>query len=307
MATFTLMDGDDKIWTEVPFSLTVQIVEPLGVDITSLSTVLTPVLFEPTTLASSGVVVTEYRGNIYSTDATDTEVYLRFDNLNPEHGRLFKLAVSGLDKLANPIADTFKGICWPRDLTYLDAVNRGLSEILAKYVGKPRLNAWLTSLLRQIESVDDLAFEYYARRWPYTAEGVQLDAIGKIVNYDRPGVSDDLYRMFLVAVVLANKSNGTFPELHEILDICGVLERWFWHSYPASLELVVTGFAWPEHLREILRRWQPGGVDFRFAGSETPASNCFILSTPNQLTPDTQRGLSNPAQTTGGLTVRSYQ
>lgn len=47
--------------------------------------------------------------------------------------------------------------------------------------------------------------------------GTQLDGIGQIIGLAREGISDTFYRARLLARILVNKSNGTPPEIIEIV------------------------------------------------------------------------------------------
>src|SRR5687768_16247400 len=50
-------------------------------------------------------------------------------------------------------------------------------------------------------------------RFVDTAEGDQLDIIGRIVGLDREGLDDDDYRRYIRARIAANNSNGTIEDL----------------------------------------------------------------------------------------------
>lgn len=96
----------------------------------------------------------------------------------------------------------------------------GLALLLQQFRDKPRMESVTSSMMTQIQDLEDALFTLLLERFISDATvGIQLDGIGQIVGRPRAGLSDDDYRALLRAVVRSNKSNGTGNELIEIVEL----------------------------------------------------------------------------------------
>jgi hypothetical protein len=71
----------------------------------------------------------------------------------------------------------------------------------------------LTALVTPHQSVEDTLQQLRTNRWIDSAEGAQLDLLGKIVGQLRNGLDDDDYRRYLRARISANISDGLVEDL----------------------------------------------------------------------------------------------
>jgi hypothetical protein len=72
----------------------------------------------------------------------------------------------------------------------------------------------LRALLAPAAALEAAMQQVLTQRAIDTAVGVQLTALGKLVGMDRQGVTDDeIYRRFVRAAVVANKSNGLIDDI----------------------------------------------------------------------------------------------
>jgi hypothetical protein len=152
---------------------------------------------------------------------------------------------------------------------------------------KPRVEALLIAFAEQIQALETVNVDLITERSIASAIGEQLDVLGRIVGEVRRGADDEPYRNRIRVRVLVNRSNGTIPELLEILR---VFEGWpapdtsssatrFRASLreTATMQLFLQIFTLPANtlaeMRILLRRIKPAGVtlDYAFSGVETGA------------------------------------
>lgn len=117
-----------------------------------------------------------------------------------------------------------------------DHVDQGLALLLTQFRNKPRLAGWIKSYLRQVQLLEDEIYDVIIKRMIDRATGEQLDVIGRIVGELREGRDDVLYKRFVFARILINKSTGTAK------DVLGVLAATsdstsliFTEYFPASM------------------------------------------------------------------------
>lgn len=89
-----------------------------------------------------------------------------------------------------------------------DQEARGAALLTEQFKYKPDLVALLKSWLGQIQAAEDAIAAVLVQRQLATAQGVNLDVLGAIVGQPRGGRSDRLYRVWIAARVLVNRSSG---------------------------------------------------------------------------------------------------
>ena len=128
----------------------------------------------------------------------------------------------------------------------------------------------LTKLLAgRYQDLEDVAFPIISNKYLANASGVTLDNIGALVGISRIlGQSDDDYRVLIYAKIAANTSNGTIPDIYNIMSILGATNIRVFDVYPASIELQYTAsniISECDCIRRILE-----GVDNSDGGSTAP-------------------------------------
>lgn len=117
-----------------------------------------------------------------------------------------------------------------------DHVERGLENLIDQFKGRPRMESWVASYLKEVQALSDAAWEVLISRLIDDAVDAQLDVLGKIVGEPRNERDDDTYRLFISARVRINRSLGLSLDILEVLAIIAsgtpklVLEY-----YPAAL------------------------------------------------------------------------
>src|SRR5690349_3946784 len=77
----------------------------------------------------------------------------------------------------------------------------------------------LAILATPFQSLENTLQDLLTKRSIDTAEGAQLDVIGKLVGQPRNGLDDDTYRRYCRARIATNRSNGTNENLITITDL----------------------------------------------------------------------------------------
>lgn len=77
----------------------------------------------------------------------------------------------------------------------------------------------LKSWLGGVQYLEDVLQQLYSERRIDTAEGAQLDILGKLVGQKRDGLTDDAYRRYIRARVSTNRSKGTLSEIIKVADL----------------------------------------------------------------------------------------
>jgi len=119
-------------------------------------------------------------------------------------------------------------------------VIEGLDTLIQIYKTKPKLLAWLTAFLEQIQDLENAYFELITERTIDAAVGVQLDGLGKIVGQAREGRNDDNFRLWIKAKIRATRSSGYVNDLIAIaLLVTTDNAIWIQQYYPAGIHIVI--------------------------------------------------------------------
>lgn len=146
-----------------------------------------------------------------------------------------------------------------------DHAERAVADLLFQFKNKPRIQALVEALAFVIQWVEDLAFDLLIETYLDVAEGYQLDQWGKIVGERRRGLSDEDYRRFISARVLANLSAGTVDDIIEVFKIVTGGDVHYFPHYPAGFTLETTpdaslSPALKERIKELIQSITPAGV-----------------------------------------------
>lgn len=129
-----------------------------------------------------------------------------------------------------------------------DAKNR----LLEQYKKEPGIEGLIESYFgNQIQDLEDVLQLFFDRLNIDISEGVQLNGIGKIVNQDRLGLTDEIYRLFLKGRIGANVSEGDIERLIGVwktITQANIVK--LEEIFPAEVNLA-TDIALPENLIDI--------------------------------------------------------
>lgn len=88
-------------------------------------------------------------------------------------------------------------------------VQQALNRLLEQYRGLSNFAALITSLVTQIQDLENALYPLDQYRQLQFAYGAQLDGIGDIVGLKRNGLSDAEYFIFLIGAIAENNSDTT--------------------------------------------------------------------------------------------------
>ncbi len=132
----------------------------------------------------------------------------------------------------------------------------------------------LEAFLKQIQDVEDAAFQILLDTILDNAIGEQLDGIGRVVVLAREGFSDDTYRERLRAKIIINRGSGTIPQIVEIISLlsgAGVqveLQEFFPAAiHVTAVDIIATGLGFG--IAPLLQVAKLGGVKAIFIFHQT--------------------------------------
>jgi hypothetical protein len=200
---------------------------------------------------------------------------------------------------------TWTAVLWADDIEDFDHETLGQARLIWQYRGdQPRVQAWLATFLAQLQSIEDVSLEVLVGRWPLTAIGAQLDDLGKIVGQDRLGMTDDQYRLFILARILINRGNGRIEEINDILAILGAPVINSVEFFPAELRFSIAGIAEGSLIGSLIGEAKAGGVTLRWVWSDEAEEDTFqMAATIGADDTNVKSGfgdLTEATQTTGG-------
>lgn len=161
-------------------------------------------------------------------------------------------------------------------------VEDGLSKLISQYQKRKRIEGWITSVLNQVQELEDNAYLICTAFDVDTAVGEQLDFLGKIVGQARGGFDDDTYRLLIKTRILTNKSRGTGPDFINVLlqlNENNVYEE----RYPATIFALIndptlTDPSIRSVYKEILFAAKPAGVELWAIDRAVAGDNPFRFS-----------------------------
>jgi hypothetical protein len=165
------------------------------------------------------------------------------------------------------------------DVDAVDHATDGASHLIPEYQASPRMRDWIDAYLEQVDSLEDVALELLAMRSVYTAEGVQLDTIGDIVQQPRGDLGDDEYRVFLIGKIYANFADGQMPQIYHLLVTLLKHETVQIHEYwPAAIAVYADGVIYHDTINRLLYLMVGGGINYTFEFSAVSHANAFVFS-----------------------------
>ena len=91
------------------------------------------------------------------------------------------------------------------------------------------------------QGLEDVTFPLISERYIANATGQTLTNIGSMVGFERtPGMTDATLRILIYAKIAANTSNGTIPDVYNIMGIVGATNIKVFDVYPAAIEVQYT-------------------------------------------------------------------
>lgn len=98
-------------------------------------------------------------------------------------------------------------------------VEHGLSRLIEQFKGRPRLEAWISSYLEEVQELSDAAWEVLVTRLIDNAAGAQLTTLGRLVGQQRTIENDDRFRVLVRARIAVNTSRGLWGDIIRVARI----------------------------------------------------------------------------------------
>lgn len=187
-----------------------------------------------------------------------------------------------------------------------DHYERAYAHLIEQHKDKPRFAALLASYVRQIQDLEDVAWDVQTARFLDNADLVRLKVLGRIVGQVYRGEAVETYRLFVRARIRINRSNGHSDDILAVaqLILTGVTLVYN-EYYPASIVVTANsniGAIDVRYIVELLRETKASGVGFAFIFQTFDDAFTFSSSTTQTLY--ATHGFSNTvAPTTGGQLV----
>lgn len=168
---------------------------------------------------------------------------------------------------------------------------------------KPLDAAWLSIDIDRLQRIEDVLLAIYAAFDVDTAVGDQLEALGEIVGEKRKGRADELYRLWVKARIVINRSNG---KVHDLLKITRIVLGsdplvTYTPDYPMAFRIDIVGST-PNvpTLVAILEEARAGGVKMHVTYTDDPLFSFTFADDDSPELLDTDRGFAPDDESTGG-------
>lgn len=200
----------------------------------------------------------------------------------------------------------------------IDYAGVGQERLTGQFTNSPKLQQLIRAILTPLTSIEIDADSLVLERWIDTAEGVQLDGVGNIVNELRNGRNDDDYRQAIRFRVFVNISRGTPADmLHGVKVLTNPTDTQYFEVYPATVLIFTNGFFIDSSISNAVHDLTPAAVDsrllvsfadapFRFSRLN-PLGELFVNNGDDYLTANdsdiqvTDDTVSRTAETLGGV------
>jgi len=186
-----------------------------------------------------------------------------------------------------------------KELEIVDHITDGEENILYQYRKSPVFKAFIESFLREINELEAQAFLFLTETSLQTADGAQLNGIGRILNSKTRPPNDDLFRALLNALAAAYNSNGTAQDVKAVIMLTVSAEDVFIDETPAEGQFTVTIFG-PDFtfgqqvVFDVVNLTKSAGIEFisfiisdsfsdptfSFVGDNRPNSEGYAVAVP---------------------------
>lgn len=190
-----------------------------------------------------------------------------------------------------------------------DHIAQARAKLVQKYRDKPLFLAFLDSLIKQIQELEDAIWDTIRSRFLDEADDFHTEILGKIVGQPRRGEDLATYKLYIGARILVNRSLARAKDIIQIANILlrvtdpadGVLydEAGCNIRLTAPDELDVN--ADPEVMVEMVRQAKAAGVGLLFVYSPEAAEDTFTYADGTVAQADITRGWGSSTEPTGGF------
>jgi hypothetical protein len=189
-------------------------------------------------------------------------------------------------------------------------VAQALARLLQQYVNRPRIASIISSLVQQIQNLENAAYSINQGRQlfdgtTYPAVGEQLDELGTLVNVSRNGLPDSEYLVFILGTIAEDYSDGTRAAVTNIINTFFMQSMLItMDNYPAEFDFEVAGSMLDPSLLpavvNIIQNSLGGGIKLGFIATIDPTNGFTFSDALNQITPRPGNGFDDATAPGGG-------
>ncbi len=124
----------------------------------------------------------------------------------------------------------------------LDHIDQAIARLMEQYKKSDNLISIISGFVEQIQDAEDAIFALDNGRMLYNgsafpAVGEQLDKIGELVNFERNGLDDETYLIFILGIIAQNHSDTTIKSILAITNSLFLNPTGFalYEIFPASV------------------------------------------------------------------------
>lgn len=163
------------------------------------------------------------------------------------------------------------------DITQLDHVEEGLSQLPSQWENSPRVRGLLESWLRQLNTFESNLIDVRDGFNMQTAIGAQLDIIGGYFSVNRLGRSDSDYRNAILTVIASGNGSGTPDQMISLFSsMANTGDVQYWEHPPLSFTMLANnGDESGASDAQYMSSAKPAGTEFA-AVMYDPYGYCWI-------------------------------
>lgn len=160
-----------------------------------------------------------------------------------------------------------------------DHVAKALDRLPYQFKTQENIENLISLYANRTQNVEDIFWELLELRFLEDALGQQLDNLGKILDIEREGLSDDDYRIRLIAKIAQHNSEGTPEDLIAIYSLLMDPDKIEYNEiYPAEFTMAAINanpIGSTDKIHEAILRTKAGGVRLSYLVSTGP--NPFVF------------------------------
>ena len=186
-------------------------------------------------------------------------------------------------------------------------IAEGLDDLIEIFKDQPNFEAWLSTILAEIQELEDVGAQIALLRSIDDSSDIQLDEIGAIPGQPRNALDDANYRAAIRAKILINKSGGTGDDILRVvaalLRAQAITAYELFEFFPRGQKIVfgeVLGVISPSVVAQAVKSSRLAGVATHVEYSEQADADTFTFASGDTEEASSAQGLGDDAATTGG-------
>ena len=143
----------------------------------------------------------------------------------------------------------------------IDHLEAGKEKMLGQHLKTPNILAFMETYLGSVQAVEDAVVELLTERGVYSAEGVQLDVIGFLLNLDRNGMGDFKFRRRILTEIYIQNGNSVANTIQDAcMQLTGSPIAKPYEHFPSSFSMACSGYSTDPDISLVIDRTTAIGV-----------------------------------------------